>query len=128
MINYELQDDCLVLLNRALLNKTVCAFGADGHGEHGYSLFPQYFNVSDITVLINSSQAELNPVAIVMLSLDDFDSDLSGHVSTDNNLRISINTHLISEEIDPKCWAFAPFSFQGTGYVVLEIEVNKLDL
>lgn len=113
-------DDCKILLDRAFLGKTVTVFGADGHGEHGQSDFSKEFIVHGIMIISNEI---FGNAAVLILTGQHL---VNGHVSTDNNLRISLNKLLIEQEIDVTCWEYACFEHQHHGAVTIDLNVTKL--
>jgi len=122
----ELQDDCVILLNRAWLGKTVSAFGADGHGDYGQSPFAKYFTIDDITLLISENKITGEITGTALLNLTGFDSSIDGHCATDKNLTISLNKLLADQHIDPTCWKYESYEFQGMDFVVVSIDVSRL--
>lgn len=124
MISYTDLQDCKILLTRALLNKSVSAFGEDGHGEHGASPRAAHFNISKITLLITQPEDATHAVAVLQLA--EYSARDVGHVSTDRNLCISLNKYLVEHDIDPACWSFAAIQFQGDSCFTIDLNVQKL--
>lgn len=123
-----IREDCEILLRRALLHKTIFMFGEDGNGKHGRNEFPIYSEISSIGVSIRSDDED-NPIdidATIRLHLPDYDSTLTGHAITDQNLRISLNMLLKAADIDVECLQWADVSEQGVKYIALTIDVDKL--
>jgi hypothetical protein len=121
----QIRSDCTILLKRALLGKTMAVFGIDGFGLHGYSFHGKHFPVTDVTVLV-TDDGEEDPKGMAMICLDGYNSGDCGHLSTDQNLRISLNKCLQAEVIDPTCWSWAPIDYQGLDFFVIELDVPKL--
>ncbi len=122
----QLSSDCTILLKRALLGKTMAVFGVDGFGLHGSSFRGKHFVVNDITVLVTAEDALGDPVGVALISLDGYNSADDGHLSTDQNLKISVNKCLQADHIDPKCWTYAALEFQGADFFVIDLDVPRL--
>ena len=122
----ELQDDCAILLNRALRGKTLACFGVDGGGKYGYSHNAQNYNVFDVLVELTDNEDDDVPFAVALLMLDEYDANQFGHLVTDQNLKFSLNRLLKEQEIQPACWDWADISLQTQHIVVLKLKVDKL--
>lgn len=128
-------DDVTVLLERALKNKLIKVFGIDGFGNHGTSDMGYTYNIKTLKVLISEQIQEPKLGVIKSSSLlygavhlypDGYDSNINGHASTDNNLRISLNELFKDACIDESCWSWADISEQGPYHIALSIDLGKL--
>lgn len=123
-----IQGDALILLERALLNKNLVFFGEDGGGKHGRSVYPVTAHVNGIDVTL-ASDDEDNPSDIwscVFIRLLGYDSDVTGHAITDQNLRICLNQLLSAEHLDPTCLDWAHVDLQLKETIVLDVNIGKL--
>ena len=123
--------DCKVLLSRALIGKTVNAFGIDGFGQHGTNDQGLQFTVSSLAIVLGEIpeptqifNTEL--IGLVAIVLDGYDAGMYGHVATDGNLKISLNALLAAEHIDTTCWSWAPIEQQGLTCFVIVVDINSL--
>lgn len=122
-----LQEDCVVLLERALLNRRVSAFGEDGLGQHGASDTPRFFRVEAVFVELEADHDD-DPSLLAgsaQLFLEGYDAADVGHICTDANFMISVNAHLAAAGVEP-CLAYSAVEDQGVHYVQLDIDVGKL--
>ena len=114
--------DCTILLERALLGKTLCAFGEDGCGKYGRCECPGYFTVSTVDVTIST----YGHSGSVRLALTGYDSTVTGHIATDRNFEISLAQHLTNHDIEPRALTWGNEELQGRSYVTMLIDVNTL--
>lgn len=121
----EYIQDCKILLDRALLNKSIVCFGADGNGQYGSSQYPKYFKVIDIQVNVYSDEDDIL-FGTASIFLDGYDSKENGHVATDLNLKISLNQLLINEMITTSCWTWAELQTQGENFFTINFDVMQL--
>lgn len=124
----ELRQDCRILLERALLGKTLFMFGEDGNGHHGKSEFPRYCKVTGIGVSMQADDDD-NPSdihAVAQIRLDGYDAEIHGHATTDANLRISLNVLLQNDAVDPTCLDWADITLQDRHAVILTLDVSTL--
>jgi hypothetical protein len=125
----EIKQDCEILLNRAVLGKTLSCFGIDGLGQYGKCDFAQHYKV--IAIEVNADGVadgdEIN--ATMILHLDGYTESQYGSLNTDQNFRISLNQHLAPLFIDKShadsCWDW-DMSVSLPGAVVLDLDVYKL--
>lgn len=120
-------EDCTVLLERALLGKTIAVFGEDGNGLHGRSDTPKFFVVESLRVELqpdNSSPSMFR--GEVQIYLSGYSSDECGHICTDKNFDISIGELLAAASIDKSIFSWSDLSLQGRKSVNLTIDVPKL--
>jgi hypothetical protein len=124
----ELRQDCRILLERALLGKTLFMFGEDGNGKHGRAEFPRYCKVDNLYVSMTAddedSPSEIH--ALVHLDLDDYDVEIHGHAITDVNLRIALNMRLTDNAIDPAVLDWADITQQDRHAIALTVDVGLL--
>jgi hypothetical protein len=130
----DLTNDADILLRRALLNRTVNAFGADGLGQHGTDDMARQFKITNLAVeanpapfaqgLLNSRTSGLT--GLVSIDLEGYDSTRVGHVFTDKNLAISLNALLQTELIDPACWTWAKLDQQGETSFAIAVDLERL--
>jgi hypothetical protein len=124
----ELRQDCRILLERAMLGKTIFMFGEDGNGKHGKSEFPRYCKITGVGVSMQAddddSPSDIHAVA--QLRLEGYDSEIHGHAITDTNLRISLNMLMKDGAIDPACLDWADITLQDRHAIVLELDVGML--
>lgn len=121
-----LEDDCRILLERALYGKFLCAFGEDGFGMHGRCDIAQWYKV--ISVIVEADADDPNhPTGTLHLTLEGYQSNTHGHIATDKNFDIALATHLRSATIDPATLAWPDdVSHQGSDCVVLNIDIPLL--
>ena len=119
------EDDCGVLLSRALFAKDVAAFGADGLGQHGRHNQPQFFMIENLDVIIQGTNKH-NASGEVALQLTGYDANVSGHIYTDRNFLIRIRELLQQQAIDPSIIRYGKLDLQGEDYVSLEFDVGLL--
>ena len=120
-----IEADCSVLLLRALYQKTAVAFGEDGLGKHGTCDRPQYYKIEDIAIDIALDDDD-EPMGIVSLALEGYNSKDHGHICTDQNFLISVRNFLIGDHIDPTCVEYAELDVQGEDFVTLNLDVGLL--
>jgi hypothetical protein len=117
------QEDCRSLLERALLEKTVCAFGEDGFGKYGSSAFGAWYTIIAIEVAIYL-HSEMGQVTFF---LEGYDSRVTGHAMTDKNLEISLIQHLKAAGIDPDCFFWQHNTDQqGIDSVTMDLQLDLL--
>lgn len=121
----EFVEDCSILLERALLGKTVVGFGTDGNGLFGYSSLAKSFTVSEINVIM-SYDADDVITGIARIFITPYSSADCGHIATDVNLKFSVNDLLKQEYINTQCWQWAPIHEQGENYFTISFDVDKL--
>lgn len=122
-----LEDDCNILLKRALLNKTVVAFGVDGMGQYGQSNIPENYIITDIELTIDRQHGSFNDIyGRASLVLDGYSSDTHGHAATDTNLTITLNALFQQATIDKGCWWWSEEKFQGPSGISIELDICKL--
>jgi hypothetical protein len=110
----EIIEDAQILLDRALKNKTVAAFGIDGNGEYGECDFAQYYKI--LSIIPEAVGEEGGPGGKLQLffffELEGYDPDTFGLIYTDQNLKASINEHLQEQIISKTCWVWGPHEYQ----------------
>lgn len=121
----EIEADCSVLMLRALYQKTLVAFGADGLGKYGKCDMPQYYDVEDIAVDVSIDEDDI-PIGFVSLKLDGYDATKFGHICSDQNFLISIRKLLIADHIDPACISYSDVEFQGDDFVTFDLDIPLL--
>jgi len=123
-----IEEDCILLLERALLRQTLCAFGEDGLGQYGKSDTPHYYTVVDLRVNIEADD-DHQPTVIcgtVSICLRGYDADVVGYIQTDKNFDISLNAALIAGGLSAKSLIWASVSEQAHGCVTFYIDVAEL--
>lgn len=119
--------DMAVLLDRVFTGNQLTFFGEDGAGQHGRSTFPVTCNITDFSVGVTTFSDDVAEVeADVTISLDGYDSTVTGHAITDHNLRISLNKLLSAQEIDVDALDWADVASQGPDFIRLKINAQKL--
>lgn len=122
-------EDCVILLERALLGKSICAFGEDGFGQYGRNEHPSWFTICEIDVCVECDD-EQSPVLIsgqARIFLEGYDSAASGHIMTDRNFMIRLQELLRAEEIDPDSLIWpTTLEDQGDDFVSLHIDIGLL--
>lgn len=126
MFIQELSNDCRILLERALQGKEIACFGIDGFGQHGQSDQAKRYKVSFLLVDLVDDQDQDVPIGFASIFLEGYKSTTFGHISTDQNFKLSLNELLKQHEIRADCWSWAPVSLQGDDAVVLKIHADKL--
>jgi hypothetical protein len=122
----EMQDDCQILLQRALNGKTLACFGIDGFGQYGQCDTAQMYSVHDVAVELYEVYDTDYPEAIVIIMLNGYDAYQYGNLSTDRNFQISLNALLRAQEIDTQCWDWCDQSLQLEHSIVLKIDPKRL--
>jgi hypothetical protein len=122
----QIKRDCSILLERALLHKTVAAYGIDGNGQYGTNDRAHFFKVQGIQVDLESSSDVMNLLGTASILLENYKVKQHGHIFTDNNLRISLNVLLHKQGIDPRCWSWSDLKSQGDSFFTVELNVPKL--
>jgi hypothetical protein len=123
----SIKDDCIILLERALVGKTICAFGEDGCGKYGRSDTPMYFIVSCIAVSLESLDLTTkSPMGKLFINLDGYDANVHGHALTDVNFEISLHKLLANENITPNAITWGDINDQTRDNVVMNIDVYEL--
>jgi hypothetical protein len=123
----QIQHDCTVLLERALVGKMVCAFGDDGCGQFGRSPIPAFFKIDTVRVYIADITDTASPVlGLAYIRLDGYNANVAGHILTDKNFQISIRKLLAAESISPDTLTWGTFSEQVPTCVVMQIDVREL--
>lgn len=122
----DIKKDCQILLQRALLRKTLCAFGLDGNGQFGTDSRAHYYEVNSLIVDVESASNIFNPQGSATILLQGYDAGAYGHIFTDNNLRIAINKCLKDQHIKAECWTWGNLGSQGSTFFTLDLDIPKL--
>jgi hypothetical protein len=122
----EMQDDCQILLQRALKGKTLACFGIDGFGQYGQCDTAQHYQVHDVAVELYDVYDSDYPEAVALIILDGYDSQQFGDLSTDRNFQISLNALLREHSIDTGCWDWSDQSLAMQHSVVLTLDPRRL--
>lgn len=122
----ELSNDCCILLERALLGKSIACFGIDGFGRYGQSEQARLYSVNSIVVELQDDPDHDLPQGTAYIKLNSYNSSQFGHIITDQNFKLSVNALLKAQEIRPDCWDWETISRQEEDTVVLVIHVEKL--
>lgn len=117
------EEDCTIVLERALIRKTLNAFGEDGCGQYGRKDTPSFFDVVDIRVDIDDANLLDGKVSICLRG---YDSDDVGHIQTDRNFDISLNAALADAGISKDALSWAPIHEQAKGCVTFNLDVSEL--
>ena len=118
-----IQQDCIALFRRALLNKQLCGFGEDGLGKYGQNPYPSYFDVIEVDVSVSLSSRN----GWVGLHLGGYDSTITGHVMTDKNFEISLFQLLKAADINPDSVSWQPNTAnQGAHSVEMNFDLGLL--
>jgi len=124
-----IEEDCQILLDRALLSKSICAFGEDGFGKHGRHERAMWFKIRSIDITIECDDDE-NPndvTGIASLKLEGYDSDAVGHIMTDHNFKICLDAFLKNGDIEPDTLTWPDdLEMQGDNFVTLNIDIGLL--
>jgi len=123
-----IEEDCILLLERALIRQTLCAFGEDGFGQHGKWETPQYYDVVDVRVTVEADDDD-SPTVVsgsAIIVLRGYDANVTGHIMTDKNFDISLNAKLVAAGLSPKSLIWASIQDQHTGAVVFHIDIGEL--
>lgn len=124
-VRVMLEEDCTIILERALLRKVLNAFGEDGFGKYGRKDTPSYFPVVDIRVDIDDS--DLNVIkGKLSICLRGYDANDVGHIQTDQNFEISLNEYLKDAGINKAALEWAPIDEQVDGCVTFDLDVKEL--
>lgn len=62
----------------------------------------------------------------VAIGLHGYNATVTGHVITDQNLKISLNKLLQAATIDSTCWSWGSAEMQGADFFLLNLDVNRL--
>lgn len=119
-------DDVLTLLNRALFEKDVFAFGEDGFGQHGRRDIPLRTVVDDVQVMLSYDETADDLSGRAYVVLRDYDSCIDGHICTDRNFLICIGDLLEKAHIERDVLSYAPVQSQEQSTVVMDIDVHRL--
>lgn len=122
----EIEQDIRVLLERAFLDQELRCFGIDGNGQYGQSDQAHTFTVCGVDVLLAIQPDKEWPECCACLHLSGYNSNSTGHLLTDRNAEISINSLLSRVEIDPTSWDWDELHNQGTFAICLTFDVRKL--
>lgn len=122
----ELSNDCTILLERALLGKSIACFGIDGFGKYGQSDQAKSYVVASVDVELQDDGDRDIPQGNVLITLQGYDATQFGHVCTDQNFKLSMNALLKEQEIRADCWDWETVSKQEQDTVNLVIHVEKL--
>lgn len=97
-----IQSDLEVLFTRALVGKTIFAFGEDGNGKYGRHEFAMNFTINNVECVVFEEDEADNFKAILNVWLDSsYHSHALGNMETDCNALLSIRNHLKNASIDP---------------------------
>ena len=123
-----IEEDCTVLLERALLRKTLCAFGEDGFGQHGKKDTPSFFDVVDlrIDIHVDDTQMPRTVSGVVSICLRGYDHRDVGHIKTDKNFDISLAQALCDAGITKNPLQWAEIDEQIDGCVTFYLDVGEL--
>ena len=121
-----MQNDCTILLERALKGKTLACFGVDGNGLHGHSYASQHFKVHGVSMMLDSCNDSDYPSGVAIIHLADYDAAAFGHVLTDRNFELSFNALLKNHDISTSCWSWGELRAQLQHCVILNIDAEKL--
>lgn len=123
-----IEEDCELLLERALLNKTINAFGEDGFGQYGKCDTPQYYNVTHIFISIKADDDNAPTIVTgkLLVRLLGYDSDITGLVITDKNFDISFQNALAASGIPHDALVILPADEQPRFSVAFDINIGKL--
>lgn len=124
--SYLLEADAKIILNRALLNKEVNAFGLDGSGKYGTSYTAKHFEISNVSAVIDIYSDINDPFVYVPLTLTGYNSNDNGHIVTDNNLKISLNRLFSEHSIDENCWDWADMNQQFSNGFTIRVNLASL--
>jgi hypothetical protein len=126
-IRETIEQDCEVLLNRALSGKVLTIFGEDGNGSYGRSNFPVFAKVQDVVAnVINDDLTQFPILVRAQIFVSDYRATQYGLAITDENLRISLNSHFAQHEIKPNCWRWADATDQGVESISLIFDSELL--
>jgi hypothetical protein len=129
MMYNSLEDDCRILLERALVAKLLAMFGEDGNGDYGRNdraVFTTIQSISMKFVEDPEGQQGSDIYGVLGLFLLGYDARLYGHATTDTNLRISLNVLLDAAGIDREALYWAPITMQGQHTIVLFVDIGLL--
>ena len=121
-----IEDDCRILLERALLGKYICAFGEDGFGQYGRCDQAQWYKIKELILSVTPGNTGRH-VFTLYIMLDSYSSAEHGHIMTDRNFDIALATFLKAASIDPKAltWPLS-LGLQGQDCVALDINLKLL--
>jgi hypothetical protein len=125
-VQQMVESDVSVLLLRALLGKTLVAFGDDGLGKHGRCDVPQYYEVQDLDICINLNEADDTADGVVFISLTGYDAMRFGLILSDQNFLLSVRAALDAVGIDGSVLTYAEFAVQDQHDVAMAIDVKRL--
>lgn len=123
-----IEEDCTVLLERALLRQTLVAFGEDGCGKYGRKDTPSYFDVVDVRVNVYVDD-ENSPTVIsggISICLHGYNANDVGHIKSDKNFDISLNVALAAAGISKDTLIWAKIDEQVAGCVTFYLDIGKL--
>jgi hypothetical protein len=121
-----IEADCSVLILRALLEKSVVAFGEDGLGKHGKCDQPKYYTIEDVSVDVAASPSSGDVVGAAFITLKGYNESDFGAILSDRNFLISIQNLLRAEFIDPNSLSYSILELQSEHVVVMDIDVPLL--
>lgn len=124
-IKEAIEADCGVLIFRALLHKTVSAFGEDGLGKYGKSDRPRFFDIHDMDIEVTIDKTG-TPQGVLLINLSDYEYQDVGHIATDRNFLICIREMLKAEHIDPDSLSYGALDEQGENFVSMDIDITML--
>lgn len=114
-----------MLLEKALLGKTVCAFGEDGFGQYGRHDQAYWFTIKSVEILVYDGLYKID--ASVVMRLEGYDSNVLGHIMTDKNFEISLRSHLKAARLDPESLKWQKNAdYQGVWTVAMDIDLDTL--
>ena len=124
-----IEEDCQILLDRALSRKTICAFGEDGFGKYGRQDCAMWFKIQEIDVTIkyddDNTPSEIS--GILTIQLAGYNSNKVGHIMTDHNFVIALGAFLKNNDIEPKVLSWPDtLEEQGEHFVAMHIDVGLL--
>jgi len=125
-----IEEDVQILLDRALLSKSICAFGEDGLGKHGRHDRASWFKIKSVDITIECDEDDDYPEeiqGIASLKLEGYDSTVVGHIMTDHNFKICLDAFLKNTDIDPDSLTWPDdLEMQGDDFVTLNIDIGLL--
>ena len=121
------KDECITLLDRIFHGETLTFFGEDGNGRHGRSIFPVQARIRTFDFEIDAYSDDAAEIeASVRVFLDGYDSSVTGHAITDQNLRFDLNRLLAAWDAEYSTFDWADAAEQGLNFITLKVDVRKL--
>jgi len=123
-----IEEEITVALERALIRKTLCAFGEDGFGKYGRKDTPSYFDVVDLRIDIEEDETFSPPTLSgkVSICLRGYNAADVGHVVTDQNFEISLRAALTAAGLSKDSLAWASIEEQVDGCATFHIDIAEL--